>query len=214
MKIWVLILIVLSSSPSLARCDTCVVRPNHQKYLAINAMGKLFLNPYSDFATSGISSEYQRPNGLRYGIDVITSNSLSNISNETPFRFAVSPTLGIKYSEWKRLTLYQKNSIGLSNGNESLFNSREQSIEQKNITRTIASTEIVVSCRLGSSYRFRSPTISYSIGFAADLGVVPFLSEANNYGYQYRQSSIYSGFYTGIALGFNLYGKKSSGVVF
>lgn len=203
MKICSLSLAVFFNLNAIAFCDTCVVRPDHSKYVSLQAMGKLFLNPYSDFVTSGIFIEYQKPKGIRLGVDIITAPSLSNIRDNTPFKIAVLPSIGIKCWEGRRLKIYQKSAIGVSNGDISISNSREYVSTSRNITRGIAYTEVVLACRLGSNNRFRSPTISYSAGFAGDLGVIPFLSEINNYGLANSTTSFYGGFHTGISVGFN-----------
>ena len=194
-----------------AVCDSCPVQPDHSKYVSISTPFKLFINPATDFVTGGLSVEYQTSSGIRYGIDLITSNSLSNVSETRPLQFAVSPTIGILYKEWNTLKLYQKTAVGISTNNERLYNSREQSFDTKRVSRGIVSTEMVVNYKLGRGHKMRRSVVLYNIGFASHLGAIPILSNVSQWGYSNPGGRQYSGFFTGISIGLNLYRNKPGG---
>jgi hypothetical protein len=208
MKFFTVLIVTMLNLEILAVCDTCPVQPDHSKYVSISTPFKLFINHATDFVTGGLSLEYQTNSSIRYGIDLITSTSLSNVSETRPLQFAISPTIGIVYKEWKKLTLYQKTAVGISTNNERLYNSREQSFDTKRVSRGIVSTEMILCYKLGRGNKMRHPLVSYNIGFASDLGAIPILSNVPQWGYSNSGGKQYSGFFTGLSIGLNLYKNK------
>jgi len=210
MKLQMLSVILLLNLNAIALCDSCVVRPDHSKYTSFTIPVKGLFNDNTTYIITGLSIERQSSYGLRYGLDFITTTSLSNVRKETPLKLAVLPSVGIKYWEGKRIKIHQKTSVGVSNGPVTFYNLAHLDGYSftRNVTRGIAATELVVSYRLGTNYRLRSPILSYTAGFATDIGLIPFLSETKSYSTSSTKNGEFSGFYTGISLGINLYAKR------
>jgi hypothetical protein len=177
MKFCTALIVMMLNLKILAVCDTCPVQPDHSTYLSINTPFKLFINPATDFITGGLALEYQTNSSIRYGVDLITSSSLSNVSETRPLQFAISPSIGILYKEWNTLKLYQKTARGISTNNERLYTSKDQSFDTKRVSRGILSAEMTLCYQLGKRKGMKQSVVSYNIGFASDLGAIPILSD-------------------------------------
>tara|TARA_B110000090_G_C13291151_1_gene412058 strand:+ start:149 stop:793 length:645 start_codon:yes stop_codon:yes gene_type:complete len=208
MKFCTALIVMMLNLKIVAVCDTCPVQPDHSTYLSINTPFKLFINPATDFITGGLALEYQTNSSIRYGVDLITSSSLSNVSETRPLQFAISPSIGIVYKEWNTLKLYQKTAVGISTNNERLYTSRDQSFDTKRVSRGIVSTEMILCYKLGKRKGVKQSVVSYNIGFASDLGAIPILSDVCQWGYSNSGGRPYSGFFTGLSIGLNLYKNK------
>ncbi len=200
-------ILILKCFSSLATCDSCPVGKDHSTYVSVTSPVGLFLNPYADFATIGLSGTYQAPSGIRVGLDIFTAQSLSNVIDSRPLTIAITPTVGITYKEWNKFKIYQKTSLGISSHVDSYTSTITRYDRDVRNRRLIASTEMAIGYKVGKHIKKIAPTISYSLGFAGDLGVIPMLSESPSYGYSNRQSSFFEGFYTCLSIGINIHRK-------